>query len=49
MPDLVPSTNPPESLVAELRQLIAEARRHAAAAVNAALTLVLEGRESNSA
>ncbi len=40
MPELVPAPNTPENLVAELRQLISEARRQAAASVNVALTLL---------
>jgi hypothetical protein len=38
MPELVPATNTPERLVAELRQLISEARLQAAVTVNLALT-----------
>ena len=40
MEQLTPASNPPETLVAELRQLIADARRQATATVNAALTLL---------
>ncbi len=40
MPELSTTSKPPQDLVAELRQLIAEARRHAAAAVNVGLTLL---------
>ena len=40
MSELVPTPPAPESLMAELRQLIAEARRQAAVAVNSALTLL---------
>jgi predicted nuclease of restriction endonuclease-like (RecB) superfamily len=40
MSELVVPPQSPESLVAELRQLILEARRQAAASVNAALTLL---------
>ena len=40
MSELVVPPQSPESLVAELRQLIQEARRQAAASVNAALTLL---------
>ena len=40
MEELSPASNLPESLVAELRQLIADARRQATATVNAALTLL---------
>jgi hypothetical protein len=36
MPELAQSPNAPENLVAELRQLISEARRQAAATVNVA-------------
>lgn len=38
MSQLSPSPKGPENLVAELRQLISEARRQAAATVNRALT-----------
>ena len=38
MPELVRAPNTPERLVAELRQLISEARRQAAVMVNMALT-----------
>ena len=40
MEELTPASHSPETLVAELRQLIADARRHATATVNAALTLL---------
>jgi predicted nuclease of restriction endonuclease-like (RecB) superfamily len=40
MEKLTPASNLPERLVAELRQVIAEARRQATATVNAALTLL---------
>ena len=40
MTDLIVATNPDETLVVELRQLIHEARRQAAMTVNAALTLL---------
>jgi predicted nuclease of restriction endonuclease-like (RecB) superfamily len=40
MTELVPSSNLPETLVAELCQLIAETRRQAAVTVNAALTVL---------
>jgi predicted nuclease of restriction endonuclease-like (RecB) superfamily len=40
MPELLPSPTSPENLIAELRGLISEARRQAAAAVNAALTVL---------
>ncbi len=40
MPEIAPAPKMPENLLADLRQLIVEARRHAAAAVNIALTLL---------
>ncbi len=40
MVELTPSPHPPQSLVRDLRQLISNARRQAAAAVNTALTLL---------
>jgi hypothetical protein len=51
MSQLDPKTKAPETLVRDLRQLITDARRHAASAVNIALTLLylLEGRRSHPA
>jgi len=40
MSELVPTPNPPETLVQDLRRLIADARRQTAAAVNIGLTLL---------
>ena len=40
MSELAPKTKAPENLVRDLRQLIIDARRHAASAVNIALTLL---------
>jgi predicted nuclease of restriction endonuclease-like (RecB) superfamily len=40
MSELVPKPKPPEDLVRDLRQLITEARRHAASVVNSILTLL---------
>ena len=40
MNELIRAPHPPEDLVEDLRGLIAEARRQAAAAVNVALTLL---------
>jgi hypothetical protein len=40
MSQLAPKTKAPEALVQDLRQLITDARRQAASAVNIALTLL---------
>ncbi len=40
MSDLTPTSNLPETLVKDLRRLIADARRQSAAAVNVGLTLL---------
>ena len=40
MSELTPASHPPQTLVEDLRRLIAEARRQAAAAVNVTLTLL---------
>ena len=40
MSQLAPDPKAPETLVQDLRQLINEARRHAASVVNSALTLL---------
>jgi hypothetical protein len=40
MSQLAPNPKAPETLVQDLRQLIIDARRHAASVVNSALTLL---------
>ena len=40
MSEIIPTPNPPETLVQDLRRLIADARRQTAAAVNIGLTLL---------